>query len=410
MNTLFAGSITTLAPISIGTLIVPWRQAYSAIAIGPYAGQTNQSIGAVAIGSQAGKYFQGSYCIAIGSGAGCSNQHNHSIVLNSTGEILNTENSRSLYVAPIRKSIAPNTLYYNTDTKEITYLQNPTVHNLNSGTNWSDYLYWNSDHQSWFAASSEVHLGSQAGQFEQSTGAIAIGVKAGMSKQSESAVALGFKAGQFEQCTQALAIGTEAGLYRQGSYAVALGTQAGFENQGSGSIAIGYQAGKYEQSTGAIAIGYQAGMTRQGNGSVCIGRCASSTYSNSIVLNAGYSCLSATSSSGFFVNPIRGPLAPTCPLNYNPETKEIFYTATNTTCINSIEELKEDTSIVFNLNPKILDNSVGFVSEDVGKIHPKLVTPYTVNYHAILIFMLEEMKKQEKRIAELEESLRFLPR
>ena len=54
-------------------------------------------------------------------------------------------------------------------------------------------------------------------------------------------------------------IGSNAGQSNQGSYAVAIGNQAGNISQGINTVAIGYQSGYQLQGESAIAIGYQAG-------------------------------------------------------------------------------------------------------------------------------------------------------
>jgi len=67
---------------------------------------------------------------------------------------------------------------------------------------------------------------------------------------------------------------------------------------------IGEEAGAINQNTSAIAIGYQAGMTNQGASSICIGAFSSSTFPNSIVLNATGSPLVADSSNALFIKPL----------------------------------------------------------------------------------------------------------
>lgn len=101
-------------------------QGDDGIAIGHGSGRSNQAVGAIAIGSNAGYAGQGLYAVAIGVHAGNSSgfataQHARTIVLNASGPYLNSAQSDSTYIAPIRSNVGTNVLKYNTTTKEITY-------------------------------------------------------------------------------------------------------------------------------------------------------------------------------------------------------------------------------------------------------------------------------------------------
>ena len=108
--------------IAIGVVAGQSNQGTDAIAIGTLAGGFNQGEGAVAIGQSAGVIDQGLYAVAIGSGAGYQYQANNSIAITATGTQLSPTES-GFYIDPVRNdsgnvSLA---LFYNTDTKEITY-------------------------------------------------------------------------------------------------------------------------------------------------------------------------------------------------------------------------------------------------------------------------------------------------
>jgi hypothetical protein len=215
-------------------------------------------------------------------------------------------------VAPIRAagSSINNYLGYNTDTKEIfsvsgagpTGLQGATGAtglqgdtglqgengptgspgltgptgpgiSLPNGTNYGDYLYWDSNTSSYAVGDTNINLGQNAGKYSQGTNAVAIG--------------------------------SNAGTTGQGINAVAIGANAGTTGQGNYSIAIGSKAGEFNQAA------------------------------NSIVLNATNTALNA-GTTGFFVNPIRinpnigntgltGINGNTYTLNYNPLSFEIQY-------------------------------------------------------------------------------------
>jgi hypothetical protein len=148
-----------------------------------------------------------------------------------------------------------------------------------TGTNYSDYIYWNSNTNAWEVGNSEVHIGENAG----STG------------QQFEAVAIGKKAGYIDQRTGAIAIGSGAGSTNQGQYSVAIGRDSGNINQGLYSVAIGYGAGNADQPD------------------------------NTIVLNATSSNFSPTGPTGaFYVNPVRNATGENI-LYFNSNSNEITY-------------------------------------------------------------------------------------
>lgn len=119
--------------------------------------------------------------------------------------------------------------------------------------------------------SGSIHLGTNAGQTNQSGETVAIGTYAGNNNQREYSVAIGSQAGQTSQGAQSVAIGYIAGNNGQQDFSVAVGLQAGQTSQGTQSVAIGTYAGQTNQSTHSVAIGYAAGNTSQSNDSVAIG-------------------------------------------------------------------------------------------------------------------------------------------
>lgn len=78
---------------------------------------------AVSFGQNAGTIGQGDNSIAIGQGAGAFNQPDNTIVINATGDELNGTQANSLFIDPVRNDVANTStaLYYNTNTKEVTY-------------------------------------------------------------------------------------------------------------------------------------------------------------------------------------------------------------------------------------------------------------------------------------------------
>ena len=92
------GTVDFLATSNPGTT----GQGEGAIAIGYLAGSTGQSQYSVAIGYQAGCTGQGEYAVAIGNKAGALNQHNNTIIISGSQSEVNSTQTNSFYVAPVR--------------------------------------------------------------------------------------------------------------------------------------------------------------------------------------------------------------------------------------------------------------------------------------------------------------------
>jgi hypothetical protein len=363
--------------ISIGYQAGQTNQTQYAIAIGSNAGNNSQQPNAIAIGRDAGYTNQGTNAIAIGQGAGYTSQPANSIILNASLNNFSPVTANAFYVNPVRDIVRNDnkTLFYNTTTSEImydsTYIENGQTgatgpkgdkgdtgingvagvkgddgvdgstgstgpagggSALSSGTDFGDYLYWNSTQ--WTVGSSKVSIGSNAGLNGQGANAVAIGNSAGYNTQGVGAVAIGYGAAYYTQGQYAVAIGTNAGRNTQGQYAVAIGLNTGYNTQRLNAVAIGQNAGYLAQGTNAVAIGYGAAYYTQGISAVAIGYGAGyqNQPANSIILNASGTNLSPATSSAFYVNPVRltAPVINTANnvLLYNNSTNEIY--ASNT--------------------------------------------------------------------------------
>jgi hypothetical protein len=195
-----------------------------------------------------------------------------------------------------------------------------------TGSFWSDYLFWNDATYTWDVGSNKVHLGQNAGQFNQEANTVAIGNLAGNTDQQQYSVAIGRQSGRYRQQSQAVAIGNVAGNTDQKTHGIAIGGNAGANNQGQHSVAIGRQAGGDNQRDHSIAIGREAGKTDQGTHSIAIGRQAGyiGQHDNTIVLNASGSALDTQATDAFYVKPIRGRTGFNS-LYYDNNTGEITY-------------------------------------------------------------------------------------
>ncbi|HEY9705358.1 MAG TPA: hypothetical protein V6C58_23165 [Allocoleopsis sp.] len=112
-------------------------QAGQAISIGAGAGRTGQGSKSIAIGSASGQSSQGSNAVAIGYLAGNANQHANTLILNASGDYLNSGQTGSCYLAPVRNAtldtVNGGALWYNASTKEVNYDSTSNI------VNWSNY-------------------------------------------------------------------------------------------------------------------------------------------------------------------------------------------------------------------------------------------------------------------------------
>jgi hypothetical protein len=145
---------------------------------------------------------------------------------------------------------------------------------------WSEYLYWDNTSEEWkvgggFNDLNRIHIGSEAGRYNQFSQAIAIGYQAGFTNQGSNSIAIGSNAGKFTQSSNAIAIGRNSGFTNQLGGAVAMGSGAGEFTQGGSSVAIGNGAGRCNQKASGVAIGVSAGQVNQG---------LSSSFANSVAI------------------------------------------------------------------------------------------------------------------------------
>ena len=205
--------------IAIGTSAGYNTQGENSIAIGNQAGGENQQNFAIAIGFQTGSTNQGTNAIAIGQYAGQTNQPANSIVLNASGATMSGTTQSGFYVNPVRTGSSSMALFYDSTTREI--LQGSISANIiPDGINYSDYLFWNGS--DWQVDGNRIHLGTNAGQTNQSSNSIAIGVLAGNISQGTNAIAIGQYAGQTNQPANSIVLNasgaTMSGTTQSGFY------------------------------------------------------------------------------------------------------------------------------------------------------------------------------------------------
>lgn len=149
----------------------------------------------------------------------------------------------------------------------------PTGSFTPSGTNFGDYIYWNTytSPPRWVVGDVQVSIGMNAGQTGQGANSISIGPGAGQTNQSHDSVSIGRAAGNTTQSDSSIAIGLFSGSSNQQNGCISVGVNAGKNNQSSQSIAIGSFCGVTSQGGSSVALGFNSGQNNQGGSSVSIG-------------------------------------------------------------------------------------------------------------------------------------------
>ena len=431
-------------------------QALNTISIGVNAGENTQGSGAIAIGYLAGNTSQGNEQftvlpldpIAIGYQAGQNSQGINTVAIG--GGYLGDNGAGSLYQQSAAVAIGNSAGANTQGTEAISIGIQAGFEDQGASAVAIGFLagYLNQNQNS-------IAVGYEAGRLGQGIEAIAVGYHAGYQFQSgvaignkacefnqwSGAVAVGSQAGEILQWEKAVAIGNSAGQRLQGTKAVSIGQQAGQTQQGTGAIAIGYQAGQNIQFANAVAIGSNAGQLLQGTGAIAIGAgvlgiASTDQGQNSIHINSsGYPYEAAVfpqntilisskrqqnflplNQNSFYIAPIR-PSSGTTDLNWNPSTFEVTFQSSSRRFKNAIEDFKEDTGKIHQLNPKTFNlnndpksgKQIGYISEEVSEIYDKFATyekegvPLAIDYNVITLFLVEEIKKLKYKMSEIEE-------
>ena len=99
----------------------------------------------------------------------------------------------------------------------------------------------------------------------------------------------------------------------------------------------------------------------------------------------------------------QGPAGPAGPAGFSEEQEDLK---------TAIEMLGENTSLVFKLRPQTYlcgtgtDRKVGFLAEQAAETHPLFTDSGGVNYRAIVVFLLEEVRRQKALVEELIEKIK----
>jgi hypothetical protein len=382
--------------VAIGAGTAELSQGNQAVAIGGSAGATNQGVGAVAVGYLAGTSAQGNNAVAIGTetgahgtnsiaigsragsgGSSVGGQANNTIILNATGDYVTGVEAQtdSFYVAPVRNDVGnvTNSLYYNTDTFEISYgpagsgstgnitfsdtsisttpqLGSGAVGNYVSviggtGNTFGGNLYLSGGFSESTSTNGNVVIfGSNVIITQSGPTSVSVSVAGNVTANyffGNGAYLTGMAGGATDWAnigninnnngpTQ-IAIGSHAGE-SQGINSVAIGASAGV-SQNNYAVAIGSNAGELLQSGLAVAIGASAGINYQGLNAVAIGAYAGSFRQpdNTIILNATGVEVNgvANQTDSFYVAPIRNDVGNVSNIAfYNTSTYEVTYANT----------------------------------------------------------------------------------
>ena len=191
-----------------------------------------------------------------------------------------------------------------------------------------------------------------------------------------------------------------AGKTNHGTNAIAIGTNAGTLNQSNTSIAIGFNAGNDGQGTNSIAIGTNAGSTNQ--------------HANTILINATGGVVNTSTTSAFYVAPIRGVASATPVLVYSTANNEITYNTSSIKYKKNVIDLNKETSKIYNIRARefdaISDNKhyIGYIAEELQDIDTNFTwknqdgLPEGIEWFNILIYLIEEVKKLKQKVNELE--------
>jgi len=121
---------------------------------------------------------------------------------------------------------------------------------------------------------------------------------------------------------------------------------------------------------------------------------------------------SITTGGSFIVSPLKSGIF-TPNLYYNTSSNEIVYNVSMAKYKSNIADLSLDTETIYNLNPREYDyldgkHCVGFIAEEVDEIDTMLSaknddgTPENINWFGLTTYLVQEMKKMNKRLKMIE--------
>jgi hypothetical protein len=169
---------------------------------------------------------------------------------------------------------------------------------------------------------------------------------------------------------------------------------------------VGTGSGELSQGVYAVGLGFLAGYSGQ--------------HARSIAINAqGDTALATNGTDRCFIAPIRGA-AGTTNLAYDAGTKEVYYNTSSRKVKQDIVPLLLDSTKVYLLEARsfvyISDVEAGpqsgYIAEEVADVDPAFAsysfddkTPVNINWNAVQVCVVEEMKKMRVEIDALKAQL-----
>ncbi len=218
-----------------------------------------------------------------------------------------------------------------------------------------------------------------------------------------------------------IAVGYNALYNNSANELVAVGSGA-LENNSLGvqNTAVGYQALQALQ-TGTVntAFGYQVGFNSMGSNNIYIGANVTGSALDNNVIRIG---IQNSGTSGTYIGGINGAtVAGGIPVLING-SGQLGTTLSSKRYKENIYDMGDITQGLYKLRPVVFNyktdpaqhKEFGLIAEEVQSVYPEIVItdqdglPQTVQYHYLLIMMLNEMQKTNLLIAELKEQNRYL--
>jgi hypothetical protein len=247
--------------------------------------------------------------------------------------------------------------------------------------------------------SNNTVLGLQISQ----TGSNCVSLGSGITSQGDGLSSVGYLIEN--RFVGSVAHGTE--IVNNGTLTIAVGQS--IDNSADETIAVG-QAIVNSQAQ-AISIGNT--ITNSGTGAILIGQGLTGADSNAIAL--GYNI---TATGGFYVNPVRGDIA-TANVYYDPVNYEFVYDNSPSTAAlkENISEVQLQSGVVIDAMQPVTYNlisdetkreHIGFIAESLLPVEEKFVRKntsgevVTIDYDAIVTYLVAEVKQLRSRVAEVE--------
>jgi hypothetical protein len=241
------------------------------------------------------------------------------------------------------------------------------------------------------------------GQFITCSGENSVAIGTSCSVEADSGVGIG----KFITLTGANSVGIGSNMSVIATGCVALGNSLNATNNWETLIGRNIASDAVE----TVSLGYN--ITNSSTGGILIGKNLTSTDSNAIALG-----FNITATGGFYVNPVRGDIA-TANVYYDPVNYEFVYDNSPSTAALKENIVNVDLQsglvidgmqpVTYNLiSDETKREHVGFIAESLLPLEEKFVRKntsgevVTIDYDAIVTYLVAEVKQLRNRVAALE--------